>query len=190
MTHNDEETSFSDAYRSEILNKGQEKEKSPFPKIISILLLIVAISAISIFGYNYLTDSTTSIESKQKKISQQEKNEKVEDIKKDTLPVPVDSMIDNVEDLEDMESSKIEPTPIPIPTLTPEPIFTPTSKKNDIDQIANQMKLELSKELDKTNNTSSKKIDPTPIAPQTQKGEALYMEQLRKLSDEINREAI
>ena len=182
MTHNDEETSFSDAYRSEILNKGQEKEKSPFPKIISILLLSIGVSAISIFGYNHLTSDEKKVE-----ISQHENIKKVQETQENTLPEPVDSMIDNVEDLESMESSQVEATPIPTP------IATPTSNHNDIDQIANQMKLELSKELDKKSVSSSKKIETaseTEQAQKKQKGEEIYMQQLRELSEEINREAI
>ena len=139
MTDNDEEEkSFVDAYRSEILNKGQEKEESPLPKIISIVALVIVVSIISIVGYNYFSSDEKHIDKKQEALPVEKKHEKTKEIEEEALPVPVESMIDNIEDLESMESLNIEPVPTAISTPTP-------SNNNDIDQIANQMKLELSK---------------------------------------------
>ena len=192
IPHNDdEETSFSEAYRSEILNGGKEKEKTVLPKLISILLLMVVVSVMSIFGYNYFTRSSTKssvvTETHQEKMSQDEERKKVKEIQKIEesslpLPPPESMMIDNIEDLEIIEPAKV---------TTVEATPTATKSDNDFEQIANEMKLELSKALDKKSNTSVKKIESTPVAPpQTQKGEEIYMKQLRELSQEINREAI
>lgn len=191
IPHNDEETSFSEAYRSEILNGGKEKEKTVLPKLISILLLMIVVSVMSIFGYNYFTSSSTKssvvTEPNQEQMSQDEERKKVKEIQKieeTSLPLPAESMmIDNIEDLEIIEPAKV---------TTVETTPTATKSDNDFDQIAKEMKLELSKELDKKSNTSVKKIESTPTVapPQTQKGEEMYMKQLRELSKEINREAI
>ena len=186
ITDNNEEKSFSDAYRSEILNNNSNKEEGTlFKKLIFILLLMVLISAVSIFGYKYLNsspsqNSTTINENKpidsspiatpSKKVIEEQKKE----------PLPTESMmIDNFEDLEIIEPakvSKVEPTP--------------TAIKNDIDNIAEQMKLELSKELDKKSTTYIEEDTPnsTLLTPQGQKGEELYMKQLADLSREIDGE--
>ena len=174
----DEEKSFAEAYRSEILDKGKEKEKSILPKLISILLSIVVISVISIFGYNYLTGTNKSIPLRETKQEVSKKVEEIKKVKNDSLPTSM--MIDHVGDLEHSKPIKevirVESTP------------TATNNNNNINHIANQIKLEISKELDKENGTSSKKIESTPIAPQ--KGEEIYMEKLRELSKQIDREAI
>jgi len=191
IPHNDEETSFAEAYRSEILNGGKEQEKTALSKLISILLLMIVVSVMSIFGYNYFTSSSTKssvvTEPNQEQMSQDKEPKKVKEIQKieePSLPLPAESMmIDNIEDLEIIEPAKV---------TTVEATPTATKSDNDFDQIANEMKLELSKELDKKSNTSIKKVESTPpvAPPQTQKGEEVYMEQLRELSQEINREAI
>jgi len=187
VEHNDEEKSFSDAYRSEILDKGEVKKDSIFPKLISILLLIILISAISIFGYKYFNNSTSitthlpknvveeSVVEKSiiKKEDRKEYQEK--DIQEVSLPKE-SMMIDNIDEIEILETA---------PEDVVKPL--PTTKKNDIDQIANQMKLELAKELDKSGDfTPEEKIKTAPSSPQIQKGEDIYMKQLEELSHEIN----
>jgi len=192
IPHNDEETSFAEAYRSEILNGGKEQEKTALSKLISILLLMIVVSVMSIFGYNYFTSSSTKssviTEPNQEQMSQDKEPKKVKEIQKIEepslpLPPPESMMIDNIEDLEIIEPAKV---------TTVEATPTATKSDNDFDQIANEMKLELSKELDKKSNTSIKKVESTPTVapPKTQKGEEMYMEQLRELSQEISREAI
>ena len=182
-THNDEEASFSDAYRSEILDKGNVKEERFLPKLISILLLIIIISAISIFGYKYFDNKNSiTIQSDKKEIVEKVVEpvaiEKKEEIEESALPKE-SMMIDDIEGLELMEAAQVTEV---------EP--TPEATKNDIDQIANQMKLELAKELDIQSKTPSKEkqesISPTS---QRQKGEELYMKELEELSREIEGDA-
>ncbi|MCK5855338.1 MAG: hypothetical protein KAG56_08955 [Sulfurovaceae bacterium] len=182
-TDQEEETSFSEAYRSEILNKGKTKEESIFPKLFSIVSLVILISAISIFGYNYINKETTTTVV-EKEVVIEPKVQKEASLKEivEELPLPSESMmIDDIAELDIIEAAqaqKINPTPM-------------TSKSDtDIDQIANQMKLELAKELDMKSDTPSQEQEQetTLLTPQKQKGEEIYMEQLRELSDEIDRE--
>ena len=182
-THNDEGASFSDAYRSEILDKGNVKEERFLPKLISILLLVIVISSISIFGYKYFNNKNSiTIQADKKEIVEKKVEdvvtEKKEEIDESGLPKE-SMMIDDIEGLELMEAAhvtEVEPTP--------------EAAKNDIDQIANQMKLELAKELDMESQTPPKgKQESTSSTSQRQKGEELYMKELEELSREIEGDA-
>lgn len=193
----EEEKSFSDTYRSEILNNNNKEEEdiSLFKKIIFILLLVAIISTISIFGYKYFngnnngsnyvnhqksnivqeSDYTEPATIPKKEIIEEQKDEPIQDA------LPTESMmIDNVDDL--IEAARVTKT---------EPL--PTSSKNDINNIAEQMKLEIAKELDKKNSIPIKEIKleetkPIPLTSQKQKGEDIYMKELEDLSREIDGE--
>lgn len=188
----EEEKSFSDTYRSEILNNNNnEKEDiSLFKKIIFTLLLVATISTISIFSYKYFngnnngnnyvshqksnivqeSDYTEPATIPKKEIIEEQKDEPIQDA------LPTESMmIDNVDDLiEAARVTKIEPLP--------------TSSKNDINNIAEQMKLEIAKELDKKNSIPIEETKPIPLTSQKQKGEDIYMKELEDLSREIDGE--
>ena len=188
----EEEKSFSDTYRSEILNNNNnEKEDiSLFKKIIFTLLLVATISTISIFSYKYFngnnngnnyvshqksnivqeSDYTKPATIPKKEIIEEQKDEPIQDA------LPTESMmIDNIDDLiEAARVTKIEPLP--------------TSSKNDINNIAEQMKLEIAKELDKKNSIPIEETKPIPLTSQKQKGEDIYMKELEDLSREIDGE--
>ena len=193
----EEEKSFSDTYRSEILNNknNEEEDISLFKKIIFTLLLVAIISTISIFSYKYFngnnngssyvnhqksnivqeSDYTKPATIPKKEIIEEQKDEPIQDA------LPTESMmIDNVDDLiEAARVTKIEPLP--------------TSSKNDINDIAEQMKLEIAKELDKKNSipieeTKLEETKPIPLTAQKQKGEDIYMKELEDLSREIDGE--
>ena len=189
-TDNDDEKSFSDAYRSEILdNNSNKKEEPSLKKLMFILLLVVIISTVSILIYKYFNDKTPhygKIETRSEttvraKITEKEQNKLVqEELTEDSLPqsTAMESMlIEDIESLEIMEAARLR-----------ERVPTPTAKKNEIDNIAEQMKLEIAKELDKKNSSTSKEniIETVPLAPQVQKGEDLYLKQLAELSKEID----
>lgn len=187
---NDNEKSFSDAYRSEILdNNSNKKEEPSLKKLMFILLLVVLISTVSILVYKYFSGNTpphnrseATIETKM--IEEEQKELAQEALTEDNLPqsTAMESMIiEDVESLEIMEAARVK-----------EMIPTPTANKNDIDNIAEQMKLEIAKELDKKNSSSNSHSleenskESLPVSPQLQKGEDLYLRQLAELSKEID----
>ncbi len=160
-SHN-EETSFSEAYKSQILNPSEEEdEKSSLPKILGIIVLMILISGLSIFGYNYIN-----------KDKPQEPQEEI------VLPES-SMMIDHIDDLEEEPTKKNE---------SKLPSTSGNSDEKNIENTANQVKIELSKELDKEQKTTPSKGNQKVISTSTQKGEDTYLEQLAELSKEIDGE--
>jgi cell division protein FtsL len=183
---NNNEKSFSDAYRSEILdNNSNKEEESSLKKLMFILLLVVLISTVSILTYKYFSGNTpqhnTNEVTVDRKVIEEEQKDLQEELTEDTLPqsTAMESMlIEDIESLEIMEAAQAK-----------EMIPTPTANKNDIDNIAEQMKLEIAKELDKKNRPSEEESSKktAPLTPQVQKGEDLYLKQLAELSKEIDK---
>jgi hypothetical protein len=183
---NNNEKSFSDAYRSEILdNNSNKKEESSLKKLMFILLLVVLISTVSILTYKYFSGNTpqhnTNEVTVDRKVIEEKQKDLQEELTEDTLPqsTAMESMlIEDIESLEIMEAAQAK-----------EMIPTPTANKNDIDNIAEQMKLEIAKELDKKNRPSEEESSKktAPLTPQVQKGEDLYLKQLAELSKEIDK---
>ncbi len=161
----DEETSFSEAYKSQILNPSEEEDKkSSLPKILGIIVLMLLISGLSIFGYNYVNND----KNKPKATPQEE------------IALPESSMmIDHIDDLEEEPAKKDDNKSLAISTNTDE---------KNIENTANQVKIELSKELDKENKINPIKNNQKVISTSTQKGEDTYLEQLAELSKEIDGE--
>jgi len=158
----DEETSFADAYKSQILNPtDEEEEKSTLPKIIGIIILVLLISGLSIYGYKYINDKKTD-----ESVTQKEP----------ALP-PSSMMIDNIEDL---ESEEIKSNTKTVPSTKP-------VEHENIEKIADKVKIELSKELDQAQKEAPKKQEKT-LSTSKQKGEDTYLEQLAELSKEIDGE--
>lgn len=178
---NDNEKSFSDAYRSEILdNNSNKKEEPSLKKLMFILLLVVLISTVSILTYKYFSGNTPPHNTSEATVETKVIEEEQEELTEDALPqsTAMESMIiEDVESLEIMEAARVK-----------EMIPTPTANRNDIDNIAEQMKLEIAKELDKKNSKSSEERSEktAPLTPQVQKGEDLYLKQLAELSKEID----
>jgi cell division protein FtsL len=176
---NNNEKSFSDAYRSEILdNNSNKEEESSLKKLMFILLLVVLISTVSILTYKYFSGNTppdnTNEVTVDRKVIEEKQKDLQEELTEDTLPqsTAMESMlIEDIESLEIMEAAQAK-----------EMMPTPTANNNDINSIAEQMKLEIAKELDKK---GSKKT--APLTPQVQKGEDLYLKQLAELSKEIDK---
>ncbi|MCH9739857.1 MAG: hypothetical protein K0U38_03315 [Epsilonproteobacteria bacterium] len=164
LQNNDEETSFSEAYKSQILNDSSSDEQSnTFLKIIIILGLVAIILGLGIYGYQYITESKEA-----------EKSESA------APALPKAAMLDNIEELEE-EAAKEEVS------IDENSSATETSQK-DMEQIANEVKEELAKEIDKEESSLpvSKSIEAPKVS--TQKGEDTYLEQLAELSKEIDGE--
>ena len=83
--NNNDETSFADAYKSEILNKDDDEETSS-KNLIIILALIAIILGLSIFGYIYMSNVTT------------QQSAKVEESVDEVEP-PKSNMLNNIDEL-------------------------------------------------------------------------------------------
>ena len=130
--HNDEETSFTEAYKSQILNDPEEEEsESIVPKLLITLLIIVVISGLSIYGYKTFGES-----------------------KKVTEPsLPEESlMIDNIDDLtEDSVDDNQPPPSKSLDSVSPD-------SKTDEQNMEEDIKLEISKDIEEKKITTPEKL--------------------------------
>ena len=170
-----EETSFAEAYKSQILNPSEEEEESSsLPKIIGIALLMLLISGISIYGYKYINSNKVE--------------EKAVEIEEESALPQSPMMIDNIEDLKsELPEADTPPVEVKVekPTSTSKPKTIATEES--VESIADKVKIELSKEIDKESGHTTTKASTEPEkSPSTQKGEDTYLEQLAELSKEID----
>jgi hypothetical protein len=96
---NEEELSFADAYKSQILNNKNDDDESSSKNLIIILLLIAIVIGLSIFGYIYMSKisqtESKNIETKKVKV--------IEEIKEEEPPKS--DMLNNIDELMDEEST-------------------------------------------------------------------------------------
>jgi hypothetical protein len=114
---NNEQMSFAEAYKSEILNNRMEEESSS-KNFIIILLLVAIIIGLGIFGYQYM--SNTSQNDNNKDII--EIQEIQEDVDEEVIKPPKPSnMLNNVDELkDDTDNEQEEENPIPKETKVQE----------------------------------------------------------------------
>jgi len=176
----DEEADFCEAYKSQILNNDTEEKESPFISILTILFLLVIIVALSIYGYNYFMKSESS-----------------------DIPMPPVSVqtIDD-DDLkvtllkEDVVSKKVTPKKESIP----EPTKPKRSIDADINEIADEVKIAISKTEEENvsdkkslknlsvENPKSKYIEDLAKEIGTESTKSTYIKELEKLTEEIDQE--
>ena len=156
----EEETSFTEAYRSQILNKDDDIEDVSSRNLIIILVLVIIVVALGIFGYSYLfqnsqTESTEII--KEKKPIKDEEPVTEEEV----IEPPESTMLNNISELMDEEESNT----------------------TEQDKGSDSIKLEME---EKSSPKETKKVEEKKTAKQ--KGEDTYLEQLAELSKEIDGE--
>ena len=190
----DYETDFCESYKSQILGDDESEQGdslfSTMVKLLTILILLVIIIGVSFYGYNYFMN-----------------NQKISNIA--LPPVSMQTFDDDlvVKMEEEVESEKIviNEKNISIPT-----IITPQIEENDIEKIANNVKIAIAKsELKEENETKvEEKIveelktivqtsheeelksinKETSLEVPTSSPEAKYLEELADLSKEIDKE--
>jgi len=160
----EDEADFCESYKSQILNNDTEERESPIASILVILLLLVMIIALSIFGYNYITDNKNS----------------------------VDSSI-SVKSISDEELKVTEVAHIPVKEVKKEtPVKAlselPKSESIDVNDLADKIKIDMSKSEEvKDSSKESKRVEePLPVV--TDSIESKYIEDLAKLTEEIDKE--
>lgn len=196
------EGDFCESYKSQILNQDSEEDKSLFNsilKIITIVLLLAIVIAVSIYGFNYINNNATekatpppvsvqisdddlvvTIEDEEPVV--EEVLIKKEELVKEEVVIPKEEIILQIE----------EPVEEKIEIKTIEPISI--IQESDIDKIANDVKLAISQsekiaEKENLKIEEVKQEEPSLEVPtSTSSLEAQYLEELAKLSEEIDKE--
>ena len=166
-----DEADFCEAYKSQVLNNDTEEKESPIASILIILFLLALIIALSIFGYNYIMDnksdnaSATSV-----KIMSDEDLKVTEDVE-----IPVQSKKEfNTKEIKDVVVKSFNELP--------------KSKSVDIEDLADKVKIDMSEnETAKSPKIEVKKVEE-PLHNITNSVENTYIEDLAKLSEEIDKE--
>ncbi|SFV56981.1 hypothetical protein MNB_SV-12-192 [hydrothermal vent metagenome] len=163
-TNDEEETSFAEAYRSQILNKDEDTEEKSSKNLIIIFILVIIVSALSIFGYRYLSENSQTETIKEKPIKEVVEEE-------EPIKPPESMMLNNINDLLEEESADI-------------PKETTQKEESTLDETADSVKIEMAKELNETKKAEEVEEKKTS----KKKGEDTYLEQLAELSKEIDGE--
>ncbi|CAA6807582.1 MAG: Unknown protein [uncultured Sulfurovum sp.] len=191
----DNEADFCESYKSEILGtQSNEKANSFFStltKLVSILILLAIITAVSFYGYNYFMNNQNLKDDVLPPVSMQTLDEEL------VVTDEVDEAV--VED----KVLKIEKT-IEKESLSPPLIISPQIQEDEIAKIANDVKIAIAKsEVEEENETKAvekivEEIESTekntsPIKAEsleipTSVPEAKYLEELADLSKEIDKE--
>ena len=160
----EDEADFCESYKSQILNNDTEERESPIASILVILLLLVMIIALSIFGYNYITDNKNSVDSSISVKSISDEELKVTEV----AHIPV--------------KKEIKETPVKALSELPK------SESIDVNDLADKIKIDMSKSEEvKDSSKESKKVEePLPVV--TDSIESKYIEDLAKLTEEIDKE--
>jgi len=163
----EDEADFCESYKSQILNNDTEERESPIASILVILLLLVMIIALSIFGYNYITDNKNSVDSSISVKSISDEELKVTEV----AHIPVKEV-------------KKEIKEIPVKALSE----LPKSESIDVNDLADKIKIDMSKSEEvKDSSKESKRVEePLPVV--TDSIESKYIEDLAKLTEEIDKE--
>jgi hypothetical protein len=175
---------FCEAYKSQILNDDSVEKESSLAtvlKILTILLLLAIIVAVSIYGYTYFMkseNSNTQLGSPPVSIQTLESDE-LGDLRVE-LASP-----DNAIPMVKEEVAKIKVVEV----TTSKPV-----KELDIDKIANDVKLAIAKneqeESDKLKLAEDKKsLEKNKVLEvPVEDSQSAYLEELAKLSKEIDKE--
>jgi len=178
-----DETDFCEAYKSQVLNNDVEEKSSPITSILIILFLLALIIALSIFGYNYITNSKSSdsTESASVKIMSDEDLKVIEEVE---VPVQTKEALNTKEIKKVVVKSFNE---------------LPKSRSVDIDDLADKVKIDMSENEEENDSTVTstkressvnherKKVEE-PLPSVTNNVKSTYVEDLAKLTEEIDKE--
>ncbi|CAA6805106.1 MAG: Unknown protein [uncultured Sulfurovum sp.] len=182
------ETDFCESYKSEILGTTATKKQSSFfstlLKLLTILILLGMIIAISIYGYNYFINS--------------KKNE-------NTILPPISVQISDDDLVVELEEEKEELVKPLVEQTEINESKAPLNEEKDIDQIANDVKIDIAKSESIEKNQTQKSVEEKTVLKKetediepkvevenlevpTVVPEAKYLEELADLSKEIDKE--
>jgi len=146
---NDEEgeTSFSEAYRSQILNKDDIEEESS-KNLIIISILVITVVALGLVGYSYV--SNNSQEEPTKEIIKDKSTQELPVEQEESMEPPESTMLNNIDELTDeteSDKSELEKTADSVKEELSKEEEKKTTKKRAEDTYLEQL-AELSKEID------------------------------------------
>jgi len=174
--NSEDEVDFCESYKSQILNNDTKEESSLFKtivKILIILLLMALIVGIAIYGYEYY----------QKMQSTQMQSNSVEKVEVTSAPPTSIQISDDelvVQDEEVVVETEVNVTELKV---------VEKLKDEDIEKIANDVKLAIAKsEMREKNSTIKEKTVEKNLEVPTSNPEAKYLEDLANLSKEIDKE--
>ena len=197
----EDETDFCESYKSQILNNATEEKGSSFGtvlKILTILLLLAVIVALSIYGYNYFMNRTTTqvaVPTPPTSIQISDEDLKVIDESSEETPEETPETQKNVE-----EEGALPPV-VEEKETSQKPVSVSTINESDIDKIANDVKVAIAQEEEKDKNKSV--VEEKTVTPKVEENvteeeslevpvpnspEAKYLEDLADLSKEIDKE--
>lgn len=159
----EEEADFCEAYKSQILDVNTDEKPSTFSsfiKVLTILVLLAIIVVVSIYSYNYFTNSGKADDGVLPPMS-------VQTIDDDELKVTLEETPADV----DTKEVKI--------------------KELDIDKMANDVKIAIAQtEEDESNKTTDKEVkkETEPLKVPTGDAQSAYIEELAKLTEELDKE--
>jgi phenylalanyl-tRNA synthetase alpha subunit len=168
-----DEVDFCEAYKSQVLNNDVEEKESPITSILIILFLLALIIALSIFGYNYITNNknSDSTESASVKMISDEDLKVREEVE---APAETKETVTTKEIKEIVVKSFNE---------------LPKSKSVDIDDLADKIKIDMSENEKNDSNKKEKSINiEAPSSPEIDSVKSTYVEDLAKLTAEIDKE--
>jgi len=193
----EDEADFCEAYKSQILNDDSIEKTSSlatFLKIVTIILLLAIIVAVSIYGYNYfMNNSNSNISSNV--VSPPVSIQALEEDELGDFKVELAEEPETVSPISSLKKEAIEePKVIEESKVIEEPVILKSVDELDIDKIANEVKLAIAKneeaelkaaELVKSENRS---VKSKPLEIPVEDSQSAYLEELAKLSKEIDKE--
>jgi hypothetical protein len=167
-----DEADFCEAYKSQVLNNDVEEKSSPITSILIILFLLALIIALSIFGYNYITNNkgSDSTESASVKIISDE------DLK---VSNEVEAPVQTKEPLNTKEIKNV---------VVKSFNELPKSKSVDIDDLADKVKIDMSENEKNNSNDKNEKVQTIEPTTEINSVKSTYVEDLAKLTAEIDKE--
>ncbi len=171
----EDEADFCEAYKSQILNNDAEESPSHVGSILIILLLLAMIIALSIFGYNYITNMNSKTS---------ELQTAVESISDDELKVTSEAT-EPVQKENKIITNKIKDKEVK-KTVVKSLNELPKSRSLDVNDLADKIKIDMSKSESDVSK-KSKSIEE-PIGSLPNHTESKYIEDLAKLTAEIDKE--
>jgi len=188
----EDEADFCEAYKSQILNDDSTEKTSLLAtvlKIVTILLLLAIIVVISIYSYNYFKNNSSSSVSSNVVAPPVS----IQAIEEDELG---DFKVELVEEPE----KKVSPTfsvkkeAIEESKAIEETVVVKSVDELDIDKIANDVKLAIAKneeaeqKVAESVKSENRSVESKPLEIPVEDAQSAYLEELAKLSKEIDKE--
>jgi len=185
----EDEADFCEAYKSQILNDDSTEKTSSlatFLKIVTIILLLAIIVAVSIYGYNYfMNNSNASSDVVSPPVS-------IQALEEDELG---DFKVELAEEPEKVSPiSSLKKEDIAEPKVIEKPVMLKSVDELDIEKIANDVKLAIAKneeaeqKVAESVKSENRSVESKPLEIPVEDAQSAYLEELAKLSKEIDKE--